>query len=139
MRSSISSDCALRQAWASLSRAVAETVERQLAEEPVVTPEGEEAIAAASAAGQRRAVAAAPARDSGLPLPQIDKILSWRNAKGVTALAWQSGLPVRLAVQLQLRIAGLAPRAALYQRDGGDYPMSAEEMDWQLALFTDPE
>ena len=122
------------------ARAVAETVERRLSEEQaVVAPEGEEAIGAAVAAGDRKAVAAALARDSGLPLSQVDKILGWRNAKGVTALAWKAGLPMRLAVQLQLRIAGLAPRAVLYARDGVDYPMTVEEMSWQLTLFADPE
>jgi hypothetical protein len=42
---------------------------------------------------------------------------------------------VRLAVQLQLRVAGIAPRAALNPREGVLYPLSDEEMSWQIEFF----
>ena len=129
------------------AREVAAVVERRLAEDghgadpagtaddaPVV-PEGEEAIATAIARGDQRGVAQALARDAGLPLAQIERILRAQSAKGVTALAWKAGLPVRLAVQLQLRIAGISPRSTLNPREGVLYPLSDEEMNWQIEFF----
>jgi uncharacterized protein (DUF2336 family) len=138
------------------ARAVAAAVERRLAEDgapggPAAraargipegtanaapgTPEGEEAIGAAIARGDHRAVGEALARDSGLPKAQVERMLQSRSAKGITALAWKAGLPVRLAVQLQLRIGGIAPPATLNPREGVLYPLSEEEMAWQLEFF----
>jgi hypothetical protein len=51
------------------------------------------------------------------------------------ALAWKASLPARLAVQLQTRVGGIAPRQALHPRGGQDYPMPVEEMKWQIEFF----
>lgn len=130
------------------AREVAVEVERRLAEEgddleraavaedaAAAVPEGEEAIATAIARGDQPGVAQALARDAGLPLAQVERILRAQSAKGVTALAWKAGLPVRLAVQLQLRIAGISPRNTLNPREGLLYPLSDEEMNWQIEFF----
>jgi uncharacterized protein (DUF2336 family) len=134
------------------ARAVAAVVERRLIDEAgagedggakedgavpgsAATPAGEEAFAAAIARGDHRGVAEALARDAGLPKEQVERMLQSRSAKGVTALAWKAGLPVRLAVQLQLRVAGIAPRAALNPREGVLYPLSDQEMSWQIEFF----
>lgn len=132
------------------ARAVAAVVERRLIDEAgasrnqpalpgpddaTAAPQGEEAIAAAIARGDLRGVADALARDSGLPGEQVERMLQSRSAKGVTALAWKAGLPMRLAVQLQLRLAGISPRAALNPREGVHYPLSEEEMSWQIEFF----
>ena len=42
---------------------------------------------------------------------------------------------VRRAVQLQLRMGGIAPNQVLHPRAGTDYPLSADEMTWQLEFF----
>jgi uncharacterized protein (DUF2336 family) len=127
------------------AREVAAAVERRLAEDggtdaaaasaTAGVPEGEEAIAAAIARGDHRGVSAALSRDAGLPKIQVERMLQSQSAKGVMALAWKAGLPVRLAVQLQLRIAGIAPRSALNPREGVLYPLSEEEMTWQIEFF----
>lgn len=129
------------------AREVAAVVERRLAEDgngadPVgaagdaaAVPEGEEAIATAIARGDQHGVAQALARDAELPVAQVERILRAQSAKGVTALAWKAGLPVRLAVQLQLRIAGISPRSTLNPREGVLYPLSDEEMNWQIEFF----
>lgn len=135
----------------STARAVAAVVERRLIDEAeadrdrtaqpgqddaaVAAPEGEDAIAAAIARGDHRGVAEALARDSGLPRPQVERMLQSHSAKGVIALAWKAGLPMRLAVQLQLRVASISPRAALNPREGVHYPLSEEEMSWQVEFF----
>lgn len=95
----------------------------------------EDAVAEAVDAGQRAFVRAALSVLAEVPVSAVDKILSARSAKGVTALAWKAGLSVRLAVQLQTRIGGISPRQALHPRGGKDYPMTTEEMKWQIEFF----
>ncbi|MDH3594957.1 MAG: hypothetical protein OEM93_08930, partial [Rhodospirillales bacterium] len=55
--------------------------------------------------------------------------------KGVTALAWKAGLAMRVATQLQLRMGGISPSDVLHARGGVDYPLTPDEMDWQLGFF----
>jgi uncharacterized protein (DUF2336 family) len=112
-----------------------ETVEekvRRLKKEGKLT---EAAVADAVDAGQRAFVRAALAVMAEIPISVVDKVLAARSAKGVTALAWKAGLSVRLAVQLQTRIGGISPRQALHPRGGTDYPMAADEMNWQIEFF----
>lgn len=113
----------------------AETVEEKVRRLEKEGKLDEDAVADAVDAGQRAFVRAALAVLADVPVSAVDKILSSRSAKGVTALAWKAGLPVRLAVQLQTRIGGIAPRQALHPRGGKDYPMTAEEMKWQIEFF----
>jgi hypothetical protein len=94
-----------------------------------------DAVADALDAGQRPFVRAALAIMAEVRLDVVDKILQARSAKGVTALAWKAGLPMRMAVQLQTRIGGISPRQALQARSGKDYPLSADEMTWQIEFF----
>jgi uncharacterized protein (DUF2336 family) len=123
---------------AATAKDVAKAVQRRLeadggaAEAP---PVGEEAIAAAIGAGKREAVAAALARDAKMPAPVVSAILASKSAKAVTALAWRAKLPMRQALQLQLRVAHIPPTAALNPRGGTDYPLTPAEMEWQLGLF----
>ena len=117
---------------------VAKAVQRRLEAEgaaPEAPPIGEDAIAAAIGAGKRDAVAAALARDSKLSAGVVSAILASKSAKAVTALAWRANLPMRQALQLQLRVAHIPPTAALNPRGGTDYPLTPAEMEWQLGLF----
>ena len=95
----------------------------------------DEALARALNGGNRDLVRHGLALRAGLPLSLIDHILSAHSAKGVTALAWKAGCTMRFASQLQLRIGGIVPSQVLNPRSGTDYPLSAEEMDWQLDFF----
>lgn len=123
---------------AATAKDVARTVQRRLELEGTASdapPVGETAIAAAIGAGRRDAVAAALARDAKLPAGVVSAILASKSAKAVTALAWRARLPMRQALQLQLRIAHIPPTAALNPRGGTDYPLTPAEMEWQLGLF----
>lgn len=70
-----------------------------------------------------------------LPLGLVDHILAARSAKGVTALAWKAGCSMRFASQLQLRMGGISPSQVLNARAGTDYPLTSEEMTWQIEFF----
>ena len=85
--------------------------------------------------GERDFVREALAAMAGLPVATVDKVLGARSSKGVTSLSWKAGLSPGLALQLQTRLGGIPPQEALRPRGGTLYPLTAEEMTWQLELF----
>ncbi len=85
--------------------------------------------------GDRDMVRHGLALRADLPISVIDHILAAHSTKGVTALAWAAGCTMRFASALQLRLGGIVPSQVLNPRDGTDYPLSEEEMDWQLDFF----
>nr|WP_209988183.1 DUF2336 domain-containing protein [Azospirillum picis] len=85
--------------------------------------------------GDRAFVMAALAELSQIPLPVVDRIVATHAARAVTALVWRTGLSMRFARQVQLRLAQIPPKTALNARDGTHYPMTDEEMRWQLEFF----
>jgi uncharacterized protein (DUF2336 family) len=95
----------------------------------------EDAVDEALHAGQRAFVRAALAVLAEVPVDVVDKILAARSAKGVVALVWKAKLPMRLAVQIQTRLGGIAPRQALQARSGTVFPLTADEMTWQIEFF----
>jgi uncharacterized protein (DUF2336 family) len=95
----------------------------------------EAVITAALEEGERAFVTTALALKSGAESSIVSRILSAGSAKGVTALAWKAGLSMRLALQLQTRLAGITPQQALYPKDGTDYPLPEADLRWQLEFF----
>ncbi|MEA2754184.1 MAG: hypothetical protein QOJ54_473 [Aliidongia sp.] len=65
----------------------------------------------------------------------VNKILVSHSAKGLTALSWKAGYTMRLALQLQIRLARLPPKARLNANRGGSYPLTPDEMEWQIEFF----
>jgi len=80
-------------------------------------------------------VIAALSLRSRLPPAVVNKILLSHSAKGLTALAWKAGYTMRFAFQMQMLIAHLPPKARLSAVAGGLFPLSVEEMEWQLDFF----
>lgn len=72
---------------------------------------------------------------SQLPLETIKRMIETRSAKAVTALAWRAGMPMRYALELQRELAKVPHTEILYPRNGEDFPLSPEEMDWQIGFF----
>jgi len=94
-----------------------------------------EAVGDAVLAGQRDFVRHALAAMAGVKVDYIDRVLQGYSAKGITALAWKAGCSMRVALQLQTNMGGIPPNKALRPRDGSDFPLSPEEMEWQLDFF----
>ena len=138
------------------ARLVAEGVERRLAEEPgggksnasaADTAEArarrlrdrgeldEDHILRALGNGERAFVTAAMAVLAEVPIGLVEQVLSMQSAKGVVALVWKARLSMRLAVQLQMRLAGIAPKQVLRPREGDRYPLTQADMEWQLDFF----
>lgn len=94
-----------------------------------------EAVGDAVLAGQRDFVRHALATMAGVGLDYVDRVMQGHSAKGITALAWKAGCSMRVALQLQTNMGGIPPNKALHARDGSDFPLSPEEMEWQLDFF----
>lgn len=72
---------------------------------------------------------------TGLPLETIQRMVRTRSGKAVTALAWRAGYSMRFALDLQRDLAKVPHPELLYPRNGTDYPLTAEEMNWQIDFF----
>lgn len=94
-------------------------------------------ISRAIAAGQRPFVVAALSAASGLTIRQVEDIVASKNPKAVVALCWKAGFKMDLAYQAQVRFAAILPRAAVDPADDGGYPMSPDELSWQLEGFAE--
>ena len=65
-------------------------------------------------------------------LTEVKRIFALQAAKPIVALSWKAGLSMRMALQLQKDMGHVLVRELIYPRDGTDYPMTAEELRWQL-------
>jgi len=71
------------------------------------------------------------------PLMVVEKILSSHSPKGITALVWKAGLPMRFSVRLQTVVARIPAPQTLKPRADGGFPLSEEALAWQLGFFAD--
>lgn len=94
-----------------------------------------EVVGDAVLAGQRDFVRHALAAMAGVGVDFVDRVLQGHSAKGITALAWKAGCSMRVALQLQTNMGGIPPNKALHARGGSDFPLTPEEMAWQLDFF----
>ena len=85
--------------------------------------------------GDRDAVMASLAQMSGLEESLIDKVISMASAKGMISVAWRAGLSMSAAVELQLHLARVPPPKILEAEDDGGFPLTEDEMAWQLDFF----
>lgn len=97
---------------------------------------GEAALLAAVRRGDARYSAALLALAAGTPFSVVDRVCLLRSAKGLVSLVWKAGFTMRVAVPLQTLLAGLAPNAVLAPGPGGSFPMTVEEMSWQLDFLS---
>ena len=96
---------------------------------------GEDDIDDAIFAGKRPYILAALAGRARIPVSTADRILSSQSARGVVALVWRAKLSMRFAVKLQLQVARIPPRSVANPAPGDTFPMTPEEMNWQLEFF----
>ncbi|MDF1794127.1 MAG: DUF2336 domain-containing protein [Thalassobaculaceae bacterium] len=94
----------------------------------------EEELSQAVASGRRAKVISTMSVLSGYKEPTVHSILNSGRAKALVSLSWKAGLSMSFAEQLQLRLAYIAERDVLRAQRGG-YPLSEEDMLWQLGLF----
>ena len=85
--------------------------------------------------GNRAFITHALALMAGMPPALVTRIADARSAKAVTAMAWKAGLKMRFAIKLQARFGNVPPREILQAKDGVDYPLSEDDMTWQLDFY----
>jgi uncharacterized protein (DUF2336 family) len=115
-------------------------VEREHRRAVMLKEQGElsgELVGRAIAAGQRPFVIAALSAASGLSVRQVEDVIASKNAKAVVALVWKGGFAMDLAYQAQIRLAAILPRTAVDPADDGGYPMSEDELSWQIEGFAE--
>ncbi len=123
------------------ARLVSEEVRRRVSEDAAAGPQtgqsqpDEDRLLEALAGGDRALVRELLVQLSATDEAAVERILASGSAKGITALAWKAGLGMRVATQLQLRMGGIPPGDVLHARDGVDYPLTDDEMTWQIDFF----
>jgi uncharacterized protein (DUF2336 family) len=93
-------------------------------------------VAKALAANDVKFARAALAVLAGISPDAVSKVLNTHSAKGVVSLAWKAGLPADLAVKIQVKLGHVPPSQTLNPRNGNQYPLSEDDMNWQLEFFT---
>ena len=96
-------------------------------------------VEAAADAGQRDSIVTALSRMGRIEIDVVRKVLGSGSAKALTALAWRAGLGMRTAFKIQCAIMHLRGGDLLYARGGTAYPLSEDDMRWQLKYIGVPD
>lgn len=92
----------------------------------------EEKLLEAVRCGDLRSATALLAVAASTPVAVVERASSLRSAKGLVSLVWKAGFTMRAAVAVQTLFARLSPDAVLTAGPGGAFPLTVEEMRWQL-------
>jgi uncharacterized protein (DUF2336 family) len=92
-------------------------------------------VEGAAEEGRRDHVIFALAHLTRLPAEMVQHVFATGTAKPVTALVWRAGLGMRTAFKIQTSILKLKSGDLLHARGGVRFPMSEDEMRWQLDYF----
>ena len=65
----------------------------------------------------------------------VEKIMSLKAAKPVIALSWKAGISMRAAFQLEKDLAHIEPKSLIYPKEGTEYPLVEDEIEWQLEFL----
>lgn len=138
-----------------LARELLQTVRKQITEAPAdaMTQEAAEREAQAivrsgrfnsqwvqEMAPQRRqnpVIIAALGLASHLGVPLARQIVGSRTGRAIAALCWKAGVSARAAYDVQQHVAHVAPALMVTPRNGSDYPMTPDQMNWLLETFLD--
>ena len=86
--------------------------------------------------GETRLATALLAVAAGVEPSAVEHAASLRSGKGLVSLVWKAHFTMRLAAPLQTLLARLAPEAVLRALPGGDFPLSTDEMRWQIEFLS---
>ncbi len=95
----------------------------------------EAAIVESLEAGRKRFVEAALAALAEVPREAAARIVAQRSGKALVALAWKAGMSTDVIGPLQVQLMGLPPSKIVMSDDPDLWPMSEEDMDWQMDFF----
>jgi hypothetical protein len=113
---------------------------REAAEPPIQMARPTEAdLIAAAREGDKRKAAAMLAAAACVPLPAVWRAATLRSAKGLVSLAWKAGFSMQTGYEMQVLLAGLSPGSVLKPGPGNSFPMSVQEMSWQVDFLSGKE
>lgn len=69
-----------------------------------------------------------------VPYRVVERVRETHSIKGCVALSWQAGLSAKSAEVVQQKL-GLVPLKKILRTDGTEYPLSEDDMNWQLDLI----
>ena len=97
----------------------------------------EAAVLDAARRGDQRRVAAQLSVASGLPLSDIDRAVGHRNGKMLVSIVWRAGFSMKVATLAQA-LLGLSPANRLATATDGGFPLTVDEMRWQVEMLHHP-
>ena len=89
--------------------------------------------------GDARKAAAILAAAASVPLPAVRRAATLRSAKGLVSLVWKAGFSMHAGYAMQVLLAGLAPGSVLKPGPCNSFPMSVQEMSWQVEFLSGKE
>ena len=92
----------------------------------------EAALLAALRSGDIRRASALLAVAASVPLTVMDRAASLRSAKALVSLVWKAGFSMKVTGPVQTVIGQLEPGATMAPTVSGGYPLTPEELGWQL-------
>ncbi len=92
----------------------------------------EAALLAALRGGDTRRASTMLAVAAAVPLTVMDRAAALRSAKALISLVWKAGFSMRVAGPVQTVIGQLGPEASMLPSASGGYPLTPEELGWQL-------
>jgi len=96
---------------------------------------GEAEVLAAIEAGNQAFVIHALSLKSGLDVPVVHKILDSGSGKAVVSLVWRAGFGMAMATTLQHRMARVPPGAIVHPKNGTEFPLSENDMNWYASFY----
>ncbi len=95
----------------------------------------EQVISDALAARDREFLNYAIAGLANTDVANVEKVLNMKVPKPIVALCWKASLPMRIAFQMQKEIGHVQPKNLIYPKNGTDYPMTKDDLNWQLEFL----
>lgn len=95
----------------------------------------EGALTQAIRSGEEHLVVAIMAVAADVTSSVVERAVSLRSAKGLVSLIWRAGFSMRTAVAVQVLLARLPPRGVITATTNGGFPLTADEMRWQLEFL----
>jgi uncharacterized protein (DUF2336 family) len=93
-------------------------------------------LLAAAREGNARKALMMLAAAAGVPLPVVRHAAALRTAKGLVSLTWKAGFTMHAGYAMQVLLAGLSPGTALRPGPGNSFPLSVQEMRWQVDFLS---
>lgn len=96
----------------------------------------EETLIAAGRRGEARLCTALLAHAAHVAPSVVERAAALRSAKGLVSLVWQADFSMRAAGVLQTLLLRLPPDEVLHPAPDGRFPLTPEEMRWQIEFLT---